>query len=252
MAGVLPYITFNPFTGTQGIDDVWVQISKEKGGNDKGTYDAYSGKVDPGESVETAALREFAEESCGMFGPTEKIAEQMYHMGKSKSTFVLNAERVKSREEIIKGCSSEAFLKRKKLPEYQRGRFQEKTDVKWVKLADLVDACVNKHGVLKQNGENLQIRGYFARNIVKEQKFLNGLIDRQQHRCAKVAAKALPVKVQKVASPAVDPVPTPANTATDANLNILINQLMLNSELLRRLILQLQASQDNGFKASPL
>jgi|GEM_PF-6297894 len=190
MTGVLPYVNFNPFTGERNPSDVWVQISQERGG-DVGMYDAYSGKIDAGETKKEAAIREFGEESCEMFGTAETIAKKIRPMGTSGSTFMLNAEDVKSKKEIIEECSAEAYLQRKKLKKYSRGRFQEKSQVKWVKLADLVDACAHKHGHLKLDGETLQMRGYFSKNIAKQEKYLNGLIEKQQQRCTRVAESAM-------------------------------------------------------------
>lgn len=181
MAGILPYTRVNPFTGKQGIDDIWVMISKERWGADAGTWDMFSGQVDPGESKAEAAAREGAEESCEMFGTAKKIAEKMFPLNNSSSTFLLKAEDLKTVGEITKECSNEAYLKRKTSTKYQKPSFQEKTRVKWVKLASLIDACVNYKGVLKNGGKELKIRPYFSKMIAKHGQYLQGrLIDTQK------------------------------------------------------------------------
>jgi ADP-ribose pyrophosphatase YjhB (NUDIX family) len=183
MAGILPYTRINPFTGNQGIDDVWVMISQERGGHDKGTWDMFSGKIDKGETFKEAAIREGAEESCELFGTADQIAKKIFPLNTSKSTFLLKAEELKTIPEITTECTNAAYLKRKKWTKFKSGCYQEKTAVKWVKLADLIDACVKNDRILAQNDEVMEIRPYFSKQIVKNQHYLaERLINKQKDR----------------------------------------------------------------------
>jgi len=166
MGGVLPYTRTNPYTGVEENNKIWVNLGLERGGPNKGTWDMYSGKADFGESSFDAAAREAAEESCEMLGTKEAIQKFMYPLNGSQSSFLL---KVSNPMEI----NQEAFKARKLQPKYKRSCFQEKTCMKWVNLADLVDACVNKQGVLG----DMVIRPYFARVIKKNSDYLTQKIN---------------------------------------------------------------------------
>ncbi len=172
MGGVLPYTRVNPFTGNQNVDDVWVMISQERGGSNKGTWDMFSGKMDKGESAKETAIRECTEESCELFGTAAQISKKVFPFNKSESTFLLKVEELKSIQEITNKCSNEAFLERKKWSKYKSNCYQEKTAIKWVKMADLVDACVNHHGRLETDNQSIEIRPYFSKKIAKNHQYL--------------------------------------------------------------------------------
>lgn len=178
MPGVLPFTYINPYTGQKG-DEAWVLISQERGGSNKGTWDMYSGgkedkdkvffangEEDRARSLAKAAAREAAEESCEMIGIMDKIQEQMFPLNKSKASFLMEIK------DITK-VNNKEFLRRKKLSAYKRGRYQEKTEAKWVKMASLVDACVNKNGILKDGKRELVIRPWFAKSIARNRSYFN-------------------------------------------------------------------------------
>ena len=192
---VLPFTYVNPTTGLIGPAK-YVMISQEGGGVEAGKWDAYLGKREVGESPRQAAAREGAEESCEMFGSQSELYQNIESMKGSNALFLLDVDKFMTPKQVMDDCSAAAYLKRKKLSKYRAGRFQEKTQAKWVKLADLVNACANNHGVLKQNGGNdLVMRGYFCNMMARQQKYINK-----------------PIKAQKIAKPAV------ANTADSLNV----------------------------------
>lgn len=173
MGGVLPFTRVNPYTGIQEKNDGWVLISQEKGGPDKKTWDALSGKKDPGETGEDTAAREGSEECCETIGTMEEIRAKMFRLGKSKATYVMEIADPKT-------CDDAAFQIQRKKPKYRNKKCcQEKIQFQWVRVSDIVDACVNKNNVLAPSKEetdpnklkSMVIRPYLASTIRKNQKF---------------------------------------------------------------------------------
>lgn len=205
MPGILPYANFNPMTGTREADDVWVMISQERGGGNKGEWDFFNGRLDPGETSKQAAAREGHEESCGLFGKIDELSKKMIGLHNSGSGFLINAEDFKSKQEIMEKCTPEEYLKRKKFAKYKAGCYQEKTEVKWVKLSSLIDACAkdrilrNDKGAAKQgaDGKDIKIRAPLVSLVNKNVGQLKGLLKIQKV----YAEKANPAKINQPKAP---------------------------------------------------
>ena len=122
MAGVLPYTRIN--------NEVYVLIGEERGGGDKGTWDMFSGRSDKTDtSLKMTAAREAAEESCELIGKMKDIQERMFPLNKSKSSFLMKIEDPEN-------INNDAFTARKKMHQYKSSCYQEKREIKSVKLAD--------------------------------------------------------------------------------------------------------------------
>jgi|GEM_PF-4799398 len=200
MPGILPYITFNPFTGEDGAPHV--MISQEKWG-DVGEWDFFNGRLDKCvkgcavpdctacETPRQAAIREGYEESVGLFGTKEDLDAIVVKMTNSRSTYLLDVEKLKFdkirssrfdiadnannlenafidiKMDILKSCSPEAYLDRKKLSKYAAKHFQEKTAVKWVSLATLIDACATETLMPKEKTRSLLPDGSVIRSPLR-------------------------------------------------------------------------------------
>lgn len=184
MPGILPYVNFNPMTGASGPGEQWVMISRERGGNNRGEWDYFNGSIDPGESRKEAAAREGYEESCGLFGTIDQLSDKM--MSVNGNGFLLNAEDLKSKKDIIDGCTPEEYLKRKKFSKYRDYCYQEKTEVKWVKLASLVDACRKKDHLLPEGNRELKIRGSLVSLVNKHRDKIFSTIDINKEKFKKI------------------------------------------------------------------
>lgn len=184
MASIIPYTHYHPYTGQYNKNETWILLSQEKGGNHKGSWEVFSGDIDPCDKtpLDTAA-REGAEESCEMIGKIDEIRRKAIPLRASKTHFLLNIKNPKTIHNIT-------FQARKQLPQYRRGRYQEKTQMAWVRFSQLVKACTKndnkltvKVTVLDNQKLQLQkqqatIRPHFAKFINRHSDYLTEKLKR--------------------------------------------------------------------------
>ena len=161
MAGVLPY------TWHQGI--VYVMISEENGGRDRGKWDHFSGQIDKTDRTNRdAAAREGAEESCELFGNASALHKQIVPLNKSESFFLLEVVNPQFRS------IAATFQSRKAMKRFKASKYQEKSKVRWIPLTLLINAA-NKHsGTFTRAGKTITLRPYFTRLVVSNRaNFIN-------------------------------------------------------------------------------
>lgn len=156
MPGILPYSVIN--------NEVYFLLGKEKGGADKGTWCMLSGKKDASDpSLLMAACREAHEESAGLLGSVDKIAKQAFSLNKSKSTFLLE---IKDPKKITNGKFHTARAS------YADPHYREMSDLKWVKAADVINACVHNKGIFSIGGSKEEVRPFVSKIIAKNANYL--------------------------------------------------------------------------------
>lgn len=156
MPGVLAHSVIN--------NESYFLLGKERGGKDKGTWCILSGGKDPQDpSNLMAACREAHEESAGLLGKIDSIAKKVIPLNGSHHTFLLE---VKDPSKI----TNEKFKAARAT--YKDPHYREMTDLKWVKAADVIDACVKNKGFLTIDGKNERVRPFASKMIAHNAPYL--------------------------------------------------------------------------------
>jgi hypothetical protein len=164
-AGVLPYTTYNPYNNQKST--VWVMLSRELYGKDKGCWDMFNGDIDGQETPKMAAAREAEEESCTLIGKKEEIIKKIKSIDGSQNYFFMELFNPMS-------YNNQKFLKIKAAhwKKHKNKHYQEKGEILWVKLSQLNEACTHNNGILVIDGKFLKIRPYLKKFVIKHKAYL--------------------------------------------------------------------------------
>lgn len=194
MPGVLAYTIIN--------DETYFLLGKERGGKDKDTWCMLSGgKESKDISNKMAACREAHEESAGLLGKTDEIAQRVFSLNGSDQTYLLE---VKNPGEL----TNEKFLAAR--AKYKDPHYREMTEIKWMKTSELVDVCVNNMGVFSMNGQTERIRPFVSKTIaanaeyIKSNKFLQDNPFALEQKIADVAKAPLNNKIEEKKSVGIE------------------------------------------------
>lgn len=164
MPGVLAYSVIN--------NEVHFLLGKEKWGKDKGTWCILSGRKDPDDASNlVAACREAYEESAGLIGKIDSIAQKVISLNGSQSTFLLEIED----PSLITNDKFKAAR-----ATYKDSHYREMTDLKWVRAADVIEACVKNKGLLSIDGSNERVRPFAREMFARHASYLQkNLLDKK-------------------------------------------------------------------------
>ncbi len=193
-------LSTNHNTGYAGIAPIcevnnkkYIMISSEANNGDAtGTFCDSGGKVDMGETVGKAMLREFYEESSRVYDYRNKAIDLLkdsricYRNSFATAFFEVD---YKKRQEFLDARTREAKIK-------HNGCFHEKSDFLWVDIESLYDSLntmdysKGKHpsisvNVLNDDGtqtnKNIQLRDFFAKTLKNSKSILNKYINKKNN-----------------------------------------------------------------------